>query len=325
MSLTRQVKKIICFRNDRFGEFLLNIPAFGALKAGFPGAKLVLAVDPYVKELAERIACVDEVILWQNKKHNLPDILKFSAALKRGKFGISVAFNPSKEFNLAAFLAGIPLRVGYDRKFGLLLNRKLRDKKYFGDRHEVEYNLELAGLAGAITEDKELSISIDSRLADGLFRDFGLNDTDNLVALHPWASDPAKEWPQENFRKLTESLPAQTGARIVIIGGRQEYPRSLEFCRNLKAYNLTGKTTLLQLASLLKRCKLLISGDSGPMHLAAAVGTPVIAIFRNDIPGKSPKRWGPWGSGHIVIEKNNLSQITVEEVSAQAKERLRSI
>jgi ADP-heptose:LPS heptosyltransferase len=320
-----QVRNIICFRNDRFGEFLLNIPAFRALKSGFPGAKLFLVVDPYVKELAERIACVDEVILWQNKKHNLWELLKFSAVLKRGKFGLSAAFNPSKEFNLAAFLAGIPLRVGYGRKLGFLLNRKLPDKKYLGDKHEVEYNLELARLAGAETEDKGLALSVDSRLADGLFRDFGLNNADNPVALHPWASDSIKEWPQENFRKLAGSLQAETGARIIIIGGREEYPRSLEFCRNLKACNLTGKTTLLQLAGLLKRCKLLISGDSGPMHLAAAVGTPVIAIFRNDIPGKSPKRWGPWGSGHIVIEKNNLSQITVEEVSAQAKERLRGI
>jgi len=85
---------------------------------------------------------------------------------------------------------------------------------------------------------------------------------------------------------------------------------------------MTGKTTLKQLASLLKKSRLLISGDSGPVHLACAVGTPVIVIFRNDIPGKSAKRWGPWGPGNFIIEKDNLCDITVDEVFSKAKEAL---
>ena len=83
---------------------------------------------------------------------------------------------------------------------------------------------------------------------------------------------------------------------------------------NGRIKNLTGKTTLVELASILKNSKLLISGDSGPVHLACAVGTPVIALFRNDIPGKGPKRWGPWGEGNVVIEKKSLLDISVDEV-----------
>jgi ADP-heptose:LPS heptosyltransferase len=78
--------------------------------------------------------------------------------------------------------------------------------------------------------------------------------------------------------------------------------------------NLINKTSLPELSAVLKRASLLVSGDSGPIHLAAAVGTPVVALFRNDLPGKTAKRWGPWGEGHIIIEKNKLEDISVDEV-----------
>ncbi len=70
----------------------------------------------------------------------------------------------------------------------------------------------------------------------------------------------------------------------------------------------------MELAALLKRCSLLISCDSGPMHLAVSVGTPVVALFRNDLPGKGAQRWGPWGEGHTVIEKGRLEDISVDEL-----------
>jgi heptosyltransferase-2 len=325
LSQPRQVNNILCFRNDRFGEFLLNIPAFRALKESFPGSKLTLAVDTYVKELAEHIDFVDEVITWDNRKHGLLEIIKFSGKLKAGRFGLSVAFNPSKEFNIASFLAGISLRVGYDRKFGFLLSRRLKDKKNLGERHEVEYNLELAELAGAKTGDSSISLAVKNTAIDNLKGIIDFDKTDTLIALHPWTSDPLKQWPQESFYRLAQRLLSERGLSIVVIGGREEYPKSLEFCRDLKVYNLVGKTTLVQLAALLERCKLLISADSGPMHLAACVGASVMAIFRNDMPGKSPRRWGPWGSSHTVIENNSLSQITVDEVFNKTKEKLRSL
>ena len=78
--------------------------------------------------------------------------------------------------------------------------------------------------------------------------------------------------------------------------------------------NLTGQTSLMQLAAVIKGCELLISCDSGPMHLAAAVDTKVVAIFRSDIVAKSARRWGPWGKGHIVIAKDDLRKIEVSDV-----------
>jgi heptosyltransferase-2 len=307
------IKKILAVRNDRFGEFLLNIPAFRALKKSYAGAKLTLLVNPYVQELARCIDFVDEVITWENTRHKFSQIYRFSRELKAKDFDLCVIFNPSKELNIISFLAGIPIRIGYNRKWAFLLTKKRKDKKYLGQRHEIEYNLELLSLIGIQSEDKALSLKIEDGIIEGLF---DIEDHGDLLALHPWTSDAVKQWPIENFRKLTQSLIKEFNKKVIIIGGKEELDKSAEYFSDLGtgAINITGKTTLTQLAAVLKECKLLISGDSGPIHLASCLGTPVIAIFRSDIPAKSVKRWGPQGKGHSIIEKPNLCDITVDEV-----------
>jgi ADP-heptose:LPS heptosyltransferase len=186
----------------------------------------------------------------------------------------------------------------------------------------VEYNLELTAAAGAYTSDKTLSLGVQDVLADNLMREFGLSAGDILVALHPWTSDPVKQWPLESFLALAKRLAEFGGLKVVIVGGQEEEGRSRKLfgSQGKGLVDLTGKTTLKELAALLKKCRLLISGDSGPVHLASCVGTPVIALFRNDLPGKTAKRWGPWGSGNSVIEAEGLDRITVDEVFNRLRE-----
>jgi ADP-heptose:LPS heptosyltransferase len=102
-----------------------------------------------------------------------------------------------------------------------------------------------------------------------------------------------------------------------MVGGKEDSQKTGGLFDGLTNYgliNLFGKTTLKQLAALLAMCRLLISGDSGPVHLASCVGTPVLAIFRSDMPEKSSRRWGPLTPRSVVIEKPNLADITVDEV-----------
>jgi len=306
-----KVKNILAIRNDRLGEFLLCIPAFRALKESFPGAKLTLAVDPYLLELAKCIDGVDEVIPWEGKKLKFSELLDISRELKKRKFDLCVIFNPAREANLASFLGGVPKRVGYSRKWGFLLTHKMKDLKNLGQRHEVEYNLELAALAGARTQDKALLLKI----AD-------IRPDCGIVAIHPWTSDPVKQWPIENFRELAAKLAEEMGRKVVILGGKENMALAAKYFSGLgkNVIDLTGKTGLLELAKAIKSSGLLVSGDSGPVHLSCAVGTPVVALFRNDLPGKTAKRWGPWAGNSAVIEKNSLAGITVDEVLNKIKE-----
>ncbi|MDO8489471.1 MAG: glycosyltransferase family 9 protein [Candidatus Omnitrophota bacterium] len=287
-----KIKRILAVRSDRFGEFLLNIPALRALKETYPQVKLTLAVKLTVSELAGALDCIDEVLIWDQVKKDL----------KKHKFDLGIVLNPTKEAHLKFFLAGIPIRVGYDRKWGFLLTHKLRDTKDQGDRHEVDCNLELVSLIGANTQNKSLTIKVN----ENLFPEF---IGKKIIAIHPFTSDSVKLWPLERFEELALRIRDELDLMVVMVG------LSIgDFNLKGDCLNMVNKTTLLELAALLKRCCLLISGDSGPVHLAASVGTPTIALFRNDLAGKTAKRWGPWGDGHEVIQKSGLNDISVDEV-----------
>jgi len=109
----------------------------------------------------------------------------------------------------------------------------------------------------------------------------------------------------------------------VVIGGTEEQARAVEVMSKggNQTLNVVGRLSLRALAALLQKAHVVVSNDSGPMHLAAAVGTPVVALFGTEDPGSHPKRWGPWGAGHTVIHKP-LEQITVDEVLAATQRYL---
>ncbi|MFA5063434.1 MAG: glycosyltransferase family 9 protein [Candidatus Omnitrophota bacterium] len=290
------IKNILVIRNDRFGEFLLNIPAFRALKESFPGSQLTLAVSFANKELAECIECADKVAIWDDD---------FKKNLRKQKFDLCVVLNPAKEAHWACFWAGIPKRVGYNKKWGILLTHKMQDNKNLGLKHEVECNLDLVGLIDARTVDKAIRL--------GRLPQHNKPEYSGAIAIHPFTSDSLKQWPVEKFQELIRRLAQDFGAKLIVVGREKDDRKEFD---NLgkNVINLVNKTSLVELAQILRQSKLLISCDSGPMHLAAAVGTPVLALFRNDLAGKTARRWGPWGKGHMVIEKSRLEDIATEEI-----------
>ena len=292
-----KIEKILVVRNDRFGEFLLNIPAIRALKETFPDAKIILAVSPEVKELASTVEYTDQVVVWDDD---------FRKSLGRYRFDACIVLNPIKEAHLASFLARIPVRVGYGRKWGFLLTRKIPDKKNLGLKHEVESNLELVSLIGAKTVDKSISLG---KLPERVNPEYT-----GAVAVHPFTSDLVKQWPLERFMELAVRIAQELKSKVVLVG-RVEDRGTVP----LGVIDLINRTSLVELAQTLKQCRLLVTCDSGPMHLASAVGIPVVALFRNDLPGKTALRWGPRSSHSIVIEKNNLSEISVDEVFDKVK------
>jgi len=299
------IKNLLVVRNDRFGEFLLIIPAIRALKESYPQARITLAVSTQVKELAGMIEYVDEVFVWDDIKKNL----------RKQKFDLCVIFNPTKEAHISTFLAGIPLRLGYNRKWGFLLSHKITDNKGLGLKHEIESNLELVNVIGAKTNDQSLSL--------GKLPAFSNSEYEGAVALHPYTSDPVKDWHADKFRALISRLTQGLGCKLIIIG-KPEHNHQGDYLLGASAnvINLVNKTTLVELAQVLKLCSLLITCDSGPMHLAQAVGTSLIALFRNDLPGKSAKRWGPTSDKSTVIQSDSLSNISVEDVFHKVKEVL---
>lgn len=307
----KKPEKILIVRTDRFGEFLLIIPALRALKETFPGAAITAVVHPSVAPIAGCIPFIDTIMTWDPHTAGPGSRLRMIMELRAHAYSRAVIFNPAKEFHLMTFCAGIPVRAGYARKWGWLLNRRMEDTKYRAEKHEIEYNLDLVSLIGAATTDKSLSLRRNNGIIGQAL------PPAPVIAVHPFTSDPVKQWPFESFKQLISLIPRELKAAVVILGGPQEeysYDRFLRDVAGAHAVDLVGKTSLPELARVLEQCAVLISGDSGPVHLASCTGTPVVALFRSDLPGKSAVRWGPLSEGSRVLQSAHLDSITVPDV-----------
>ncbi|KPK39194.1 MAG: hypothetical protein AMJ78_08875 [Omnitrophica WOR_2 bacterium SM23_29] len=322
-------KNILLIRTDRIGELLLTTPAMRAMRGAFPKAKIAVIVNPFSADVVEGSPYVGSIIKFdvEGIKRNFIKRFIFFKAIKQSGFDLVVIFNPNKFFNILTFLAGIPVRVGYDRKWGFLLSHKMKDRKYLCEKHEVEYDLDLVGLIGVDTDNKLPYFPLSDKAEEvtkGIFEDNSLAADDLLVAVHPAASNPDKMWPLDRFAQVSDKLIDEFGAKIIFIGGREEANITEAVKSKMKnnVLDLTGALSIKELGSILKRCKLLISNDSGPVHIAAAVGTPTIVLFGEDRPGGSSKRWGPYGKGHRIISKPKVADITAEEAYGVVKEKV---
>lgn len=319
-------QSILLIRTDRIGEFILTTPAISAFRAGFPDAMITLAVSAASYKAAEGNPYVDKITrLDPSRDLDSPaGMARFIVLLRKQRYGLCAVFNPNKAVNIAVFLAGIPVRIGYGRKLGFLLNRAIEDRKYLCEKHEVEYNLDIARAAGidASPSGPVFTMGVeDERNAARIALEYGIREGERFVAVHPGTSNPEKLWPAERFGRLCAMIEKELGVKVALVGGVEEKPASIEVAKysGTRLCDLTGKLGLKEFGSVMKRAKALVSCDSGPVHISAAIGTPVVALFGESRKGGSSVRWGPYGPGHSVISRPMVCDITVEEVFAAVK------
>jgi len=303
-------KRILIVRTDRIGDVLLSTPVIKALRDAYPNAYIAMMVSPYAKDIIDSNLYLDEVIIYdkdsQHKKWRRS--IKFALSLKKKKFDLAIVLHPTNRVHLVTFFAGIPKRVGYDRKMGFLLTDRRKHSKQLGEKHELEYSLDLVRYLGIEPKDKSLFMPIrpeSEKWVDELFKIEGIKRTDKLLAIHPGASCPSKIWPIERFAETADRLTEKYSFKVLVIAGPKDMHAAQEVLKNMRhpALNLAGKISVSQLASVLKRCQLFISNDSGPVHIASAVGTPVVSIFGRNQKGLSPLRWGPVGERDKILHK----------------------
>ncbi|MDD2731208.1 MAG: lipopolysaccharide heptosyltransferase II [Candidatus Portnoybacteria bacterium] len=307
------LKRILIVRTDRIGDVTLSTPVIKALRDRYPDSYIAMMVSPYAKEIVEKNPFLDEVIIYdkEGKHKKWRRSIKFALNLKSKRFDLAVVLHPTNRAHLVTFFAGIKRRVGYNRKLGLLLTHKLRHDKHLGAKHELEYSLDMLRCLGIDinADEKRLFIPIkpeSEEYISNLLEREGIKKNSLILAVNPSASCKSKMWPADRFSAVADKLADKYGMKVVIIAGPKDIKLAEQVTRNMKCpvYNLAGKTSVSQLASLLKRCVLFISNDSGPVHIATAVGTPVLSIFGRSQPGLGPKRWGPLGIRDRYIHKN---------------------
>lgn len=309
----KNYQNILVVRTDRIGDVVLTTPLLAALRQAYPKARLSILISPQTRDIVEGNPYLDEIIVDDRKgPHKGLGFFYLAGKLKRRRFDLAIILHTKRRTNLLCFFTGIPHRIGYkNNKFGFLLTHRLEDTRPKGTKHEAEYCLDVLRHLGAMVPPADSSqLLMPARKdceewAERFLKENSIGITDILIAIHPGASCISKRWPASKFVQLIEMIQDRPGVKIVLVGGVETKKISEEIHSQLKqpVMDVTGKISLGELAGLLKRCRLLISNDSGPVHVAVAVGAPVISIFGRNQAGLSPNRWRPLGPGDIVLHK----------------------
>ena len=166
MKRTKIPNKILLIRTDRIGDVVLTTPAIRAVRHHFPKSFIAMMIQPYTAGIVKNNPHLNEIIIYDKRgKHKsyLKSFL-FSKELRRKGFDLAFIFHPTNRVNIITFLAGIPERIGYNRKCGFLLNEKIVDEKFKGEKHEIDYNLEVISRRGVFNEPRDVAMYLTRRL-----------------------------------------------------------------------------------------------------------------------------------------------------------------
>ena len=305
-----ELNKILVVQTAFAGDVVLTLPLVQVLKKYYPSAAIDILVIPRVADLLTNHPAINEVLIFdkQGKDSGIAGFLR-QVKIVRGK-KYDIAFVPHRSLRSAVLvrLAGIKRRIGFDKSSGRFLYTDV--VHYQNTIHEINRNLLLLVKIGIETNHREypkLYPSFHDRKRIGLFlSDHGIQHANSLIGVAPGSVWNTKRWLKERFIELVRKLTTYD-YRVVLIGGKDDESLCCEIrdaILSKHVYSAAGKLTLLQSAELIQRCKILISNDSAPMHLAVAVGTRVVAIF-----GATAPEFGfaPYGENDIVVETKGLS------------------
>ena len=277
--------RILIWKLSALGDAILATPSFRALRRQYPQAHLALAIGRRAYEAVAHCPYLNDFLIYDpaGKDHGLRQHLAFVERLRRETFDLSIDLQNSRSTHLLAWLAGIPVRVGYRRKYGWLLNRSVRLPRVI--LAPIAHQQYLLRKAGFVPDGESLELwpsPLDEQAARQLLPAATPEDPRPLVGLHPGGSGrwKTKRWDLERWAQLCDALAARQ-IRVMITGGPEE--RAIGDAIRQRATStphiVIGQTHIMELACLIKRCDVFVAHDSSPLHLAAAVGTPTIALF----------------------------------------------
>lgn len=304
------IKKILIIRMDRIGDCILSTPAFRAVRKHFPQAEICLLLRSYTKDLMENNPAIDKLIIFDDKMPFFSQILEKVRELKIAGFDLAIVLHPNFWVNALSFASGAKYRLGFDSAgSGFFLTTKIIDTRKENPRHEVEVNLDVLRAIGIKSVDRTLEVSLSyesEKFIETFLRNNAIDADDTLVVMHPGGYYSYTHWLPNGFASVADSLIDRTGAKVVIVGAANETALSEELAFNMRHRPIiaTGKLTLSQLVSLIKRCCLFIGNSSGPMHIACALRVPVVAIFGNVHPVDQYKNWAPLTDRAKIVSKN---------------------
>jgi heptosyltransferase III len=337
---------ILVIKLRYIGDVLLSTPVLTALRERFPAARLTMAVNRGTEDMVKHNSSLNEVLVVE--RSGIGSQLGVLHQIRQRRFDCVIDLTDGDRSAFLTWFSRAPIRIGFNDE------HRWRGRFYttiVHARSAVVHRVErdLAALIPLGFEAKAGQVVLhtskeDDDVADRLLLELGVMRTEGalvkpLVMFHPGARYWFKAWPAERFAALADRLSETYGCQILVGGTVQdrELTDAIVKQSSFKPISIAGRVSLLQFASLIKRCRLFIGNDSGAMHIAAAMGTPVVGLFGPS----NPAEWGPRGGPAQVVykgldcrqcfhptclrgEENCMRQITVDEVVAIA-ERLISV
>ena len=280
--------RILIRSSNWLGDAVMSVPAVRAIKNGRPDARVTVAAPVSIAAMWKLVPEVDTIIPLPNDS-----LLPVISLLKRQRnFDAAILFPNSLRVALESWLSGIPRRVGYRGHWRrLLLNQNVREPRKPGppEHHSLRF-LRISRECGAETPN-----------AQPLPQTSNLKPQTSKLGLCPGAEyGPAKRWLQERFAEVAAKVSAQSSAQWILFGTKNDMAIGDQIATAIGHHcvNRIGRTTLDQLIDELRECRLVLTNDTGTMHLAALLGVPVVAIFGST----EPRLTGPLGDGHIILQ-----------------------
>jgi heptosyltransferase-2 len=300
-------EKILLLQTSFIGDTVLTLPLIAEIKLRFPTSRLAVLCSPSGRELLQDDPDIDELIVDDKRKadRGLRGLWRKAAALKQ--MGFTIAITPHKSLRSALLLywAGIPLRVGFHQSKGwFLFNRRV---ERIAERHDVERNLSLLQPFGVRPEDcrRPLRLAVSQAAQEAirtLCNSAGVETTGLIIGINPGSVWPTKRWSPEGFAELIGLLKQEYACQVLLFGGPEDAPvaAAIDARSGGVAVNLAGKIALRELPAALSLCRVLITNDSGPMHIAVACDVPAVAIFCATTPALG---FYPYSSASVIVEK----------------------
>jgi len=336
----KEIRRVLVRTANWIGDAVMTFPALASIREGLPNRHIAVLTKPWVADLFSGHPLINEVLVYESPgiHEGIRGKWKLARELKKKQFDLAILFQNAFEAALIAFWAGIPRRAGYNTDArGILLTQAVPVNGKVKKGHQVDYYRAMTGGLGFQSHPSAPSIGLTrSQLEESerILSSRGLQGEKLLIGLAPGATyGPAKQWFPERFSALADRFSRDWGARILIFGsqGDRDTASLLTKSARTEVTDFTGQTTLSQAIGLIARCRLFVSNDSGLMHVAAALGVPVVAIFGSTDPVRTrplgrncrvvrqPLPCAPCLKTHCPERRECLERITVDEVYEAAR------
>lgn len=302
------IRKILIRSTNWIGDAVLTLPAISSVRLTFPQSTIAILAKSWVAEIFNSNPDIDEVITYDDSNYTgISGKWRLIRFLKRKAFDLAICLPNAFGAALLVYMAGIPLRLGYNTQGrGILLTHAVNRSKRILRRHQIDYYLEMLSTLGFTLSEKTLNLKVlaeEKEEARQILERLGVREGDLIIGINPGATyGPTKRWFPDRYAALADRLIDDFGAKVLIFGSQNDNNIALELIKNSKrgVINLAGQTTLTQAKAMISICRLFITNDSGLMHVASALKVPVVAIFGST----NPETTSPFGEGSVIIKKD---------------------